>query len=69
MKIDTADIHTSLGSSVLVVLWWVALWFMFEEAILFVSGNRRHVKMMICLIITASIIAICSFFPHHLSRF
>ena len=69
MKIDAADIHTSLSSSILVVLWWVALWFMFEEAILFVSGNRRHIKMMICLIITVSIIIICSVFPYHLRHF
>jgi len=69
MKIEVADIHTNLSSSILVVLWWVALWFIFEEAILFVSGNRRHIKMMICLIITVSIIVVCSVFPHHLKHF
>jgi hypothetical protein len=69
MKAEAVDIQTSLGTSVLVILWWVALWFMFEEAILFVSGNRRNIKIMICLIIIVGIVAICAFFPYHLRHF
>ena len=68
MRIEVADLNASLGASILVILWWVSIWFMIEEAILFVSGNRRNVKILICLFISVSVVITCSFFPQNLSR-
>ena len=69
MKIDVVDLHVSLGTSILVILWWVSMWFMIEEAILFISGNKRHIKMIVCLFIIVSVVLTCSVFPQNLSRF
>ena len=69
MKIDVVDLHVSLGTSILVILWWVSMWFMIEEAILFISGNKRHIKMIVCLFISVSVVLTCSVFPQNLSRF
>lgn len=63
------DLTAHMGMSVLVILWWVAVWVLVEEAILFISGNRRHIKMLVCVLIIFSIVVTCSLFPHHLSRF
>ena len=68
MKIEVSDFNVSLGTSVLVILWWVSIWFMIEEAILFVSGNKRHIKLLVCLIISVSVVMVCSVFPQNLSR-
>lgn len=69
MKIEITDINGNLGTSVVVIAWWVAIWFIFEEAILFVSGNRRHIKVTICLIIMFIVFVTCCFYPYHLKSF
>jgi hypothetical protein len=45
------------------------VWAMIEEGILFVSGNRKHIKMIVCAIISVGVIITCSIFPHHIGRF
>ena len=54
------------GASIISVLWWVALWFLFEEAIEFTSGNKRHVKVLICMILVILIIIYTHMFPTHI---
>ena len=52
--------------SLISILWWVAFWFLFEEAIIFTSGNKRHLKILICIIIIALIILYAAMFPTHI---
>lgn len=58
-----------IGTSILVILWWVSMWLIIEEGILFVSGNRKHIKMLVCALIGAGVLITCSIFPHHMERF
>ena len=50
-----------LGTSFIIILWWVALWFIIEETIVFLAGNKRHLKLSICVII----IVIITIYAHH----
>ena len=54
--------------SIISILWWVALWFLFEEAIIFTSGNKRHIKVLICTIIIISIIIYSHINPTHVEN-
>ena len=54
------------AASIISILWWVALWFLFEEAIAFTSGNKRHVKVLICMILVILIIIYTHMFPTHI---
>ena len=65
----STDVSIHMSTSVLVILWWVSVWAMIEEAILFVSGNRKHIKMIVCAIISVGVIITSSIFPHHIGRF
>ena len=51
--------------SIISVLWWVVLWFLFEEIILLVSGNKRHLKVLICITIAALIYMYVIINPTH----
>ena len=54
------------GVSIVSILWWVAIWFLFEEIIIFTSGNKRHFKVLICLSIVLIIILYAQFNPTHI---
>lgn len=60
---------TILGSSVVVILWWVSVWVLIEEGIEFVSGNRKHLKLAVCLIIIFGIVLTCALFPQYVRHF
>jgi len=63
VKGDNAiNIH---GISIINILWWVSVWYLIEEGIVFISGNKRHFKAMICIIISVSIVIYTSFYPEH----
>jgi hypothetical protein len=64
-----SDLTLHMSSSILVILWWVSMWAIIEEGILFVSGNRKQIKMLVCAIIIAIVIITCAIFPHHIERF
>jgi hypothetical protein len=48
---DIRVIPGILGTSFIIILWWVSLWLIVEESISFISGDKRHVKMSICVMI------------------
>jgi hypothetical protein len=54
------------GVSLISILWWVAVWFLFEEIIILTSGNKRHLKIMICLTIIMLIVIYTQMFPTHI---
>jgi hypothetical protein len=54
------------GASIISILWWVVIWFLFEEAIAFTSGNKRHVKVLICMIVVILIVIYTRMFPTHI---
>jgi len=60
---------TILGSSVIVILWWASIWVLIDEGIEFVSGNRKHIKLAVCLIIVFGILVTCAIFPHYVRHF
>ena len=60
---------TTLGSSVIVILWWVSIWVLIEEGIEFVSGNRKHIKLAVCLTIIFGVVVTCALFPHYTHHF
>ena len=63
------DLTFHMSTSILVILWWVSMWLIIEEGILFVSGNRKHIKMLVCALIIVGVLITCSIFPHHMDRF
>ena len=63
-----ADITTN-GSSIIVILWWVAVWILVDEGIEFVSGNRKYIKLAVCLIIIFGVVVTCSLFPQYIHHF
>lgn len=63
-----ADISAN-GSSLIVILWWVAVWILVDEAIEFVSGNRKYIKLAVCLIIIFSVVVTCSLYPEYIRHF
>lgn len=63
------DLTFQMSTSILVILWWVSMWLIIEEGILFVSGNRKHIKMLVCALISVGVLITCSIFPHHMDRF
>jgi len=52
----TINVPYLLSHSVIVVLWWIGLWTLAEEALIFISGNKKNKKLAICVIIVISII-------------
>jgi len=57
-----------LSTSVLIILWWVALWLILEESISFLSGDKRHRKIAICVIIIVIITIYAHIYPHFLNK-
>jgi len=55
--------HSVFTLSVISVLWWVAIWFLFEDTITFISGNKRHLRVVICLVIIVSIVIYGILYP------
>ena len=65
----TADLTFHMSMSILVILWWVSMWLIIEEGILFVSGNRKQIKMLVCAVIIVIVLITCAIFPHYIDRF
>ena len=65
----TTDLTFQMSTSILVILWWVSMWLIIEEGILFVSGNRKQIKMLVCAVIIVIVLITCAIFPHHMDRF
>ena len=63
-----ADISAN-GSSLIVILWWVAVWILVDEGIEFVSGNRKYIKLAVCLIIIFSVVLTCILYPEYIRHF
>ena len=64
-----AEFTIHMIMSILVILWWVSLWILIEEGIVFVSGNRKSIKLLVCAVIVVCILIACSIFPHYIDRF
>lgn len=64
-----AEFTIQMSTSILVILWWVSVWILIEEGIVFVSGNRKSTKLLVCAVIVAGILIACSIFPHYIDRF
>lgn len=45
---DIKVIPGALGTSILIILWWVSLWIILEELIDYASSSKRHLKIAIC---------------------
>jgi hypothetical protein len=45
------------------------MWFIIEEGIVYVSGNRKSTKLLVCAVIVVGILIACSIFPHYIDRF
>jgi hypothetical protein len=57
---DGSNTYDMLSHSFLIIMWWVSLWLLAEETIIYVSGNKKHIKMSICVVMIC-IIAFYSF--------
>lgn len=64
-----AEFTIQMSMSILVILWWVSVWILIEEGIVFVSGNRKSIKLLVCAVIVTGILIACSIFPNHIDRF
>jgi hypothetical protein len=65
---DSKVVPVMLTTSIIIILWWVSLWLIAEEAIDFMSGDKRHRKMAICFFIIAAIVVYAHYFPLFASR-
>ena len=63
------ELTFQMSMSILVILWWVSMWLIIEEGILFVSGNRKQIKILVCAVIIVGVLLTCAIFPHHMDRF
>ena len=50
-------------ASILSILWWVSLWYLFDEIITLVSGNKWQLKIAICVTIIILIYLYCIMNP------
>jgi len=57
-----------LGTSIIIIIWWVTLWLIVEETIVYLSGNKRHLKLSICVVIIIIISIYAHVFPKFASR-
>ena len=64
MEVENKVVPGILGTSFIIILWWVALWFIIEETIVFLAGNKRHLKLSICVIIIVIITIYAHYTPH-----
>ena len=55
----TINIPYVLSHSMLVILWWISLWFLAEETILFISDDKKHKKIAVCVVIVTMIAFYC----------
>jgi len=59
-------VSTNLVSlSMITILWWASLWYLIEETIVYVTGNKKHLKAAICIAIIMTIIFYCHINPDH----
>ena len=52
-----------LGTSVLIIVWWVSVWILIEEAIEYISGDKRHIKLYVCVILIVLISLYVNLYP------
>jgi len=65
---DSAVVPGTLGVSIIIIMWWVSIWILIEEAILYVSADKRHLKLYVCTLIII-IITLCAHIqPHIISK-
>ena len=64
MDNETKVVPGVLGTSFIIILWWVALWYIIEETIVFLAGNKRHLKLSICVIIIVIITIYAHYTPY-----
>jgi len=57
-----------LGTSIIIIIWWVTLWLIIEETIVYLSGDKRHIKISICVVIIIIISIYAHVFPKFASR-
>jgi hypothetical protein len=60
---DTVAVPGMLGTSVLIIVWWVSIWILIEEAIEYISGDKRHVKLYVCVILIVVISLYVNMYP------
>jgi hypothetical protein len=48
---DSIVVPGVLGTSAVIIIWWVSLWLIIEETIAYVSGDKRHIKLAVCTLI------------------
>ena len=53
------------GLSIITILWWVSIWYLIEEGIEYIAGNKRHLKAITCIVIIISISIYCSIYQNH----
>jgi hypothetical protein len=56
---EEVNVSYVIGHSVLVILWWISLWFLAEEFILYLSQDKKHKKVAICIAIVIIIVFYC----------
>lgn len=56
---EPVNIPYVLSHSMLVILWWISLWFLAEEFILYLSQDKKHKKIAICIGIVTLIVFYC----------
>lgn len=60
---DTLAVPNILGTSVLIIVWWVSVWILIEETIEYISGDKRHVKLYVCVILIVLISVYVNLYP------
>ena len=60
---DTVAVPGMLGTSVLIIVWWVSVWVLIEETIEYISGNKQHVKLYVCVILIIIISIYVNMYP------
>ena len=52
-------------ASIITILWWASIWYLIEETMVYVSGNKKHFKAFICMIIIIGITMYSFLNPDH----
>ena len=60
---DTVAVPGMLGTSILIIVWWVSIWILIEETIEYISGDKRHVKLYVCVILIVLISMYVNMYP------
>jgi len=54
-----------ISLSMITILWWASIWYLIEETIIYISGNKKHLKAAICISIIMTITFYCYVYPEH----